>query len=344
MKPIDWDGERLVLLDQRRLPSEVCYVKCSTVQDVFDAITKMVVRGAPAIGVTAAYGLALAMKEYEKKQHETEYQYLEKVADKLNKARPTAVNLKWALIKMMALLGNSEFGDFYDILIKGAQDIHRLDLEGNYKMGNIGAELIASGSSIITHCNAGALATSGYGTALGVIRKASEIGRVEKIYATETRPWFQGSRLTASELLSDGLGVTIIVDSAAGYLMRSERIDWIIVGADRVTSNGDVINKIGTYNLAVLAQRHNVKFMVVAPTSTLDLGSLSGFDVDIEQRSETEVKYYNNQLIAPPDAKVFNPVFDVTPNNLVDVLVTEKGAIFSPDQEKVERLMNSSNP
>ena len=343
MKPIDWDGERLVLLDQRKLPSEVCYLKCSTVQDVFDAITKMVVRGAPAIGVTAAYGLALAMKEYKKNQHETEYQYLEKVADKLTKARPTAVNLKWALIKMMALLGSSEFGDFYDILIKGAQDIHRSDLEGNYKMGKIGAELIASGSSIITHCNAGALATSGYGTALGVIRKASEIGRVEKIYATETRPWFQGSRLTASELLSDGLGVTIIVDSAAGYLMRSERIDWIIVGADRVTSNGDVINKIGTYNLAVLAQRHNVKFMVVAPTSTLDLCSLSGFDVDIEQRSETEVKYYNNQLIAPLNAKVFNPVFDVTPNNLVDVLVTEKGAIFSPDQEKVERLMNQSN-
>lgn len=343
MKPIHWDENKLILLDQRKLPDKLCYVTCTSVDDVYNAIKKMIVRGAPAIGVTAAYGLVLAVKDYKKEEENGELEYLRKAAEKLGTSRPTAINLNWALSRMISVAEKNSPDNLYDLLVKEAISVHNSDLEGNYKMGEIGADLILPNSSIITHCNAGALATSGYGTALGVVRKASQDGNIEKIYATETRPWFQGSRLTASELLFDKLGVTIIVDSAAGYLMNSKCIDWVIVGADRVTLNGDVINKIGTYNLAILAEKHDTKFMVVAPTSTIDLATESGFDVCIEQRPEEEVKYFNNQLIAPEKANVFNPVFDVTPSFLVDVLVTEKGAILGPNDEKITNLMCGSN-
>ncbi len=343
MKPIRWDENKLVLLDQRELPNKLCYVTCTSVSDVYNAIKKMIVRGAPAIGVTAAYGLALAVKDYKKNEGNGELEYLKKAAEKLGTSRPTAINLNWALSRMISVAEKNPSDNLYDLLVKEAISVHNSDLEGNYKMGEIGAELILPNSSIITHCNAGALATSGYGTALGVVRRASKDGNIEKIYATETRPWLQGSRLTASELLFDNISVTIIIDSAAGYLMNSECIDWIIVGADRVTLNGDVINKIGTYNLAILAEKHDAKFMVVAPTSTIDLATESGFDVCIEQREEEEIKYFNNQLIAPKKANVFNPVFDVTPSSLIDVLVTEKGAILAPNDEKINNLMCRSN-
>lgn len=343
MEPIHWDKNKLILLDQRKLPNKLCYVTCNSVDDVYNAIKTMIVRGAPAIGVSAAYGLALAIKDYKKNEGNDELEYLKRAAEKLGTSRPTAINLNWALSRMISVAEKSPSNNRYDLLVKEAISVHNSDLEGNYKMGKIGAELILPNSSIITHCNAGALATSGYGTALGVVRKASQDGNIKKIYATETRPWFQGSRLTASELLFDKLSVTIIIDSAAGYLMNSRRIDWIIVGADRVTLNGDVINKIGTYNLAILAEKHGTKFMVVAPTSTIDLATESGFDVCIEQREEEEIKYFNNQLIAPKEADVFNPVFDVTPSSLIDVLVTEKGAILGPNDEKISNLMRGSN-
>ena len=343
MEPIRWDGNKLVLSDQRELPNKIRYVTCNNVDDVYNAIKKMIVRGAPAIGVVAAYGLVLAIKYYKKNKKDSELEYLKKAAKMLASSRPTAINLKWALSRMIYIAENCASDNLLNLLATEAESVHSSDLEGNYKMGRIGAKLILPNSSIITHCNAGSLATSGYGTALGVVRKASQDGNIKKIYVTETRPWFQGSRLTASELLHDNLSVTIIVDSAAGYLMNSECINWVIVGADRVTLNGDVINKIGTYNLAILAKRHSAKFMVVAPTSTIDIATKSGFDVSIEHRDEKEIKYFYDQLIAPKNASVFNPVFDVTPNNLIDVLVTEKGAILEPNGQKIRHLMHGSN-
>lgn len=343
MEPIRWNENELILLDQRELPNKICYVTCNNVSDVYNAIKKMIVRGAPAIGVTAAYGLVLAIKDYKQNKKESELEHLKKAAKMLASSRPTAINLKWALSKMIFKAENCASDNLIDLLLNEAISIHNSDLEGNYKMGGIGAKMISPNSSVITHCNAGALATSGYGTALGVLRKASQDGNIEKIYVTETRPWLQGSRLTASELIYDKLSVTIVVDSAAGYLMSSEHIDWVIVGADRVTMNGDVINKIGTYNLAIIAKKHSVKFMVVAPTSTIDLAMESGSDVSIEHRDEEEIKYFNNQLIAPKNASAFNPVFDVTPNSLIDVLVTEKGAILRPNDQKIRHLMLGSN-
>ena len=343
MEPIRWDENKLLLLDQRELPRKICYVKCNNASDVYNAIKKMIVRGAPAIGVAGAYGLVLSLKDYKKNNGDSELEYLKQVAKMLVSSRPTAINLEWALSRVISAAENCSSQNFHDLLLDEAMSVHRSDLEGNYKMGRIGAKLISSNSSIITHCNAGALATSGYETALGVIKKASQNGDIEKIYVTETRPWLQGSRLTASELLYDDLSVTIIVDSAAGYLMNSERIDWVIVGADRVTLNGDVINKIGTYNLAILAKKHSARFMVVAPTSTIDLATESGFDVKIEHRDEEEIKYFNNQLIAPKNVRVFNPVFDVTPNSLIDVLVTEKGSILSPNRQKIKHLIHDQN-
>ncbi len=340
MDPISWQGGRLILLDQRRLPNSIEYLSCETSQEVFEAIRSMVVRGAPAIGVAAAYGMVLVAKEAAEKPPATRKEYIFSRAEFLKGARPTAINLKWALDSMIRIVESTDWVEITHKLERTAVTIHADDLEANSEMGRLGATLIDVGSGVLTHCNAGALATAGYGTALGVIRSAYKKGLVEKVYATETRPWLQGSRLTATELQWDGIGVTLIADSAAGFLFRSGRIDWVIVGADRVAVNGDVANKIGTYSLAVLAKYHQVRFMVVAPTSTIDAKVFEGSNIPIEYRSGEEITKFGEKWLAPPKTEAFNPVFDVTPAELIDVIVTEKGVILNPQEGKIQSLIS----
>ena len=336
---VEWRDEHLVLLDQRMLPKEVRYVHCHTVQDVSQAITDMVVRGAPAIGVTAAFGVVLAARaRYQesatKWQHTIEQELLH-----LSLARPTAVNLRWAIDCMRDEIAKLKGVNPESNLLDAAKRIHQEDVRSNKSLGNFGAKLINQDSTVLTHCNAGALATGGYGTALGVIRSAFAQNKIKTVYADETRPWFQGTRLTAWELLQDDIPVTLICDSAAASLMRHKKLAWVIVGADRVAGNGDVANKIGTYSLAVMARQHDVKFMVAAPTSTIDMQMNSGEDIEIEERSKSEVTSIQNQSIGPDRVNVWNPVFDVTPAEFITALVTEKGVVESPNRNKIEALM-----
>ena len=347
IRPIKWENNQLHLIDQRLLPSELRYVSYSHVREVVKAITDMVVRGAPAIGITAAYAVVLAAGDRIKQSGDSWKQAIQKDLDDLANARPTAVNLSWAVERMRSLIGSingSSIGslasDPVSELLDEAQRIHRSDIEANYRMGELGAAFIESGSSVLTHCNAGALATGGYGTALGVIRSAYAADRIQSIYADETRPWLQGSRLTAWELVQEGLPVTLIADSAAAQLMRSGKLQWIIVGSDRIAANGDVANKIGTYSLAVLARHHGTRFMVVAPTSTIDLKTKNGDDIPIENRPLDEVLTYNGHPVAASGADALNPAFDVTPAELVDVIVTEKGVVQSPNTAKITQLFD----
>ena len=339
MDPISWQDGRLILLDQRRLPNSIEYLSCETSQEVFEAIRSMVVRGAPAIGVAAAYGMVFVAKEAEEKPSATRKEYIFSRAEFLKGARPTAVNLNWAIDGMIRIVESTDWIEMRHKLERAAVTIHADDLAANREMGCLGAALINIGSRVLTHCNAGALATAGYGTALGVIRSAHKKGLIENVYATETRPWLQGSRLTTTELRNDGIGVTLIADSAAGFLFRSGRINWVIVGADRVAVNGDVANKIGTYSLAVLAKYHHVRFMVVAPISTIDTKVIKGSDIPIEYRSNEEITKFGERWLAAPNTEALNPVFDVTPAELVDVLVTEKGVIFNPEEGKIRSLI-----
>jgi methylthioribose-1-phosphate isomerase len=343
IRPIKWENDQLHLIDQRLLPSELRYVSYSHVREVTKAITDMVVRGAPAIGITAAYAVVLAARDRIRQSGDNWKQAIQKDLDDLASARPTAVNLRWAVERMRSLIGSindSLDSDPVSRLVNEAQCIHKSDIEANYCMGELGAALIKSGSSVLTHCNAGALATGGYGTALGVIRSACAADRIQSIYANETRPWLQGSRLTAWELIQEGLAVTLIADSAAAQLMQSGKLQWIIVGADCIAANGDVANKIGTYSLAVLARYHRIRFMVVAPTSTIDLNTESGAGIPIENRPLDEVLACNGQPIAASGADALNPAFDVTPAELVDVIVTEKGVVQSPNAAKITQLFD----
>jgi len=341
---IKWDAGALVLLDQRLLPNEECYIRYHNAVEVALAIRQMVVRGAPAIGISAAYGVVLSVVDH---QHETEKSWKQKIEidlHQLEDSRPTAVNLSWALAKMRSCIAKYSYAEREKLAIKLnnlAVDIHQQDLAANERMGIYGAKYIGSDSSVLTHCNAGALATGGYGTALGVIRKAFELGKIKQVYADETRPWFQGARLTAWELIKDKIPVTLIADSAAAYLMQQNKLNWLIVGADRVAANGDVANKIGTYSAAVNARYHQVKVMVVAPCSTIDLNSESGQSIPIEYREGFELEEYAGCRIAAEQSQFWNPVFDITPASLVDVLVTEKGAIEKPSVDSIERLMNT---
>jgi len=321
---IRWDSNtgELQLLDQRILPHTVEYLSFTDSKNTAAAITNMVVRGAPAIGITAAYGIALAAKNNE---------YLESAYQQLAASRPTAVNLFWALERMKAVQPQS-----HSALLIEAQAIHQEDIQANITMGRLGAGLLTENSQVYTHCNAGALATGGYGTALGVIRSAHKRG-LNEIYAGETRPWLQGARLTVWELAQDDIAATLIADSAAAWLMKSGKLDWIIVGADRIAANGDVANKIGTYSLAVLAKQHGVKMMVVAPVSTIDFAMESGEGIDIEQRHQNELLadcYINDGSVV----SAWNPVFDVTPANLITAIVTEKGVIHHPAENGVKHL------
>lgn len=322
---IRWHDDRLVLLDQRRLPGEVRFVECSTAGDVATAIRDMVVRGAPAIGVSAGYGVVLAARRRFAASPGSWKEAVEADLQALLDARPTAVNLEWAVSRMRAVIAGLGQDDPGPELLEAAQRIHREDVEANRALGDHGAALVQSGSAVLTHCNAGALATGGYGTALGVIRSAWAQDRIRAVYADETRPWFQGTRLTAWELLQDNIPVTLICDSAAASLMRQRQLAWVIVGADRVAANGDVANKIGTYSLAVLARHHDVPFYVAAPTSTIDPATPSGSDIVVELRPDAEVVEVSGVRLAPEGMAAQNWAFDITPADLVTGYITEEG-------------------
>lgn len=341
IRPIRFNNKKLYLIDQRVLPAQYIEIEYTSSQDVAAAITDMVVRGAPAIGITAAYAVVLAaIQRYAEDAHNWK-QLIQHDIKLLADSRPTAVNLFWALNKMQTHI-ESINGEPYLLLKTVADTIYQQDIEANYAMGQMGAKLIAEQSgAVLTHCNAGALATGGYGTALGVIRSAYADNKISRVYADETRPWLQGARLTAWEMVQDEIPVTLLAEGAAASLMQQGKVSWVIVGSDRIAANGDVANKIGTYGLAVLARYHGVKFMVVAPTTTIDMNIHHGRDIPIEQRSKNEVLNCANQRIAAQGADAWNPAFDVTPAELVDVIVTEKGVVENPDAEKMTRLMRS---
>ncbi|HET8701636.1 MAG TPA: S-methyl-5-thioribose-1-phosphate isomerase [Nitrococcus sp.] len=329
VRALHWTGETLVLLDQRRLPHEIHYKECVCAADVADAIRTMIIRGAPAIGIAAAYGVVLAARQYtDPVEREAQLQYLAQ-------ARPTAVNLHWALQRMRAkLLTGADF----EALAVEADRIHAEDVIANRRMGQLGAAYFTTKGAVLTHCNSGSLATGGYGTGLGVIRAAYAADRVSCVYADETRPWLQGARLTAWELQQEGIPVRVIADAAAAALLRLEDVRWVVVGADRVAANGDVANKIGTYGLALAAKAHGVGFMVVAPDSTLDFATADGDAIRIEQRDPEEVLTLGDRRLAPAGVDAWNPVFDITPAELVDVLITERGTVERPNRERMAAL------
>jgi methylthioribose-1-phosphate isomerase len=328
-----WEGDAVALLDQRILPLREEYVVCRTAEELAAAITEMVVRGAPAIGVAAAMGIALGMKQASGSSPAELRQAMEALGERMRRTRPTAVNLFWAIERMKsrfeARLGCGAAA-VREGLVEEALLIQREDIELNRRMGRHGAELVPDGARILTHCNAGALATAGYGTALGVVRAAVEAGKKVEVFADETRPFLQGSRLTAWELAKDKIPVTLITDNMAGYLMSRGKIDLVVVGADRIAANGDVANKIGTYSVAVLARENKVPFYVVAPTSTFDLSLPSGERIPIEERRAEEVTHLQGVRIAPEGVRVANPAFDLTPNRYVTAIVCEKGVARSP--------------
>jgi len=338
VRALVWKHDALELLDQRRLPAVREFVRCTTAHQVAEAIRAMVVRGAPAIGIAAAYGVVLAARQNGLADADA-IRRVEEDIERLAQSRPTAVNLFWAIERMRRVLERQK-----DVssLEQEALRIEAEDLEANRRMGEFGAALIEPGRDVLTHCNTGSLATAGLGTALGVIRTAFAQQRVGHVFADETRPWLQGARLTAWELKEDGIPVTLICEGAAASLMKSGRIGWVIVGADRITANGDVANKIGTYGLAILAKYHGVRFMVVAPSSTFDLTLQSGAAIPIETRPMDEVTSLGGQRIAPEGVEAWNPSFDVTPAELIDAIVTERGVILQPDAERVRAILGGA--
>ncbi len=338
IRAVEWKDNHLILLDQRKLPHAEQYIQIYSAEDTAEAIRNMVVRGAPAIGITAAYGLLMSARKAFKQYPHDWRSRLQSDIDLLAASRPTAINLQWALDRMSAAI-NEHDPEPINTLMALAQRIHQEDIEANHRMAFLGNELIKPTHGVLTHCNTGSLATGGYGTALGVIRSAYSEGKIEQVYADETRPWWQGSRLTAWELMRDKIPTQLICEGAAAHLMKLGKISWVIVGADRIAANGDVANKIGTYSLAVLARFHSVRFMVVAPTNTIDMATLSGEQIPLEERSPDEILNVNQQRIAAPQVSAWNPAFDVTPSKLVDILVTEKGLIVRPDSEKLGTLM-----
>lgn len=341
---IRWDGDAVALIDQRYLPVEEDYLSCRDAEAVAAAITDMVVRGAPAIGVTAAFGIALGLKQSGATDGESLRQSMESLSSLMAGTRPTAVNLFWAIERM-----NKRFeelvGDGVEATLAGmereALTIQTEDIEINRRMGAHGASLVPDGARILTHCNAGALATAGYGTALGVMRAAVEAGKKIEVFADETRPFLQGARLTAWELLKDDIPVTLITDNMAGHFMARGEVDMVILGSDRIASNGDVCNKIGTYSVAVLAKEHGVPFYAVAPTSTFDLSIASGKEIPIEERAPEEVTHVQGVRMAPEGVRVRNPAFDVTPARLVTAIVCENGVARAPYDASLRTLAKS---
>ena len=341
IRAIQWQDDKLLLLDQRKLPQQEIYLEYHSAAQVADAIHDMVVRGAPAIGITAAYGVVLAVQKHFTASPGNWQKALEPELEVLAKSRPTAVNLFWALSQMRGVIATNPQDPVNDLL-QLAKTIHEQDIAANRTMGQLGAELIETNSGVLTHCNTGSLATGGFGTALGVIRQAWSEQRLNAVYADETRPWLQGARLTAWELMQDQIPVELIVEGAAAALMRSGKVQWVIVGSDRIAANGDVANKIGTYSLAVNARHHGVKFMVVAPSTTVDMETADGGSIPIETRDAAEVLSLAGQSTAAAGAGAWNPVFDVTPAELIDAIVTERGVVLQPDQYKMQAMMASS--
>jgi methylthioribose-1-phosphate isomerase len=335
VQPLQWTGNTLRILDQRYLPDRVDYHDYRDAAGVAEAITSMQVRGAPAIGIAAAYGVALSALQHGSQSKDGWQSAVLADIAVLAKSRPTAVNLFWALERMKEVILQQP-ADLVAALVARAQSIHSDDIAANLKMGELGADIIVGAKGVLTHCNTGALATGGHGTALGVIRSAYKRQPMQ-VFAGETRPWLQGQRLTVWELAQDQIPVTLIADSAAAWLMQSGAIDWVIVGADRIARNGDTANKIGTYSLAVIARQHGVKVMVVAPVSTIDKDTASGKQIEIEQRQASELLpgiYQNNPCIS-----AWNPVFDVTPASLITAVVTESGVVINPEGKGVDSLL-----
>ncbi|HEU0141009.1 MAG TPA: S-methyl-5-thioribose-1-phosphate isomerase [Bryobacteraceae bacterium] len=341
VETIRWTDDGVVMVDQTRLPREEVFVTCRTYREVADAIRRMVIRGAPAIGVAAAMGVALGVLRADGDDLDAQ---MDEICGELAGTRPTAVNLFWAIRRMKDVYGSLRGRPLEEIrrrLVEEAQQVRREDIAINEAIGRNGADLVPDGKTVLTHCNAGALATAGYGTALGVIRAAVAAGKSIDVFADETRPFLQGARLTAWELQQDGIPTTLITDNMAGHFLKSGRIGCVVVGADRIAANGDVANKVGTYSVAVLAKENGIPFYVAAPVSTLDLSLASGDEIPIEQRDAAEVTTVFGTPVAPEGIPVENPAFDITPHRYVTAIITERGVARPPFGESLARISGS---
>ena len=345
METMRWTDEGILeLLDQTRLPSQVVYIKCANHREVAAAIKRLAVRGAPAIGAAAAFGLVLAGRSLKSLSGDEFIAGIRAAAAELAATRPTAVNLYWALERVTRRLETAASrtpDELYALLLDEALALYAEDVASNRKMGLYGQELVPAGARILTHCNAGALATAGYGTALGVIRAAREAGKEISVYASETRPLLQGARLTAWEMLQENIPVTLITDNMAGYLMARGKVDLVLVGADRIAANGDVATKIGTFGLAVLEREHKLPFYVAAPVSTIDLNLASGEEIPVEEREPEEVTHLAGLPLAPAGVSVWNPAFDITPHRLVTAIITDRGIVHPPYVETLQELFRN---
>jgi methylthioribose-1-phosphate isomerase len=340
---IKWEAGLVKILDQRKLPSRVEWYTCRNYREVIKSIEKMVIRGAPAIGVAAALGLALGASSIRARSFPAFRARFVALAEEMRLARPTAVNLQWAIDRMVRLvdqLSDRPLGEIKQAVHKESEAILDQDIEINRNIGKHGLGLVPENSTILTHCNAGSLATAGYGTALGVIRAAHEAGKGIMVVADETRPWLQGLRLTSFELLEDGIPVTVIADNAAGSLMRKGRINLVITGADRIAANGDVANKIGTYQVALMANAHRIPFYVAAPISTIDAATPDGEAIPVEQRPLEEITRIGGVKLAPPGINILNPAFDITPAKYVTAIITEEGIIRPPYGTHIKQILN----
>ena len=342
---IDLQDDAIIMVDQRKLPAQELYVRCRTAPEVAKAIRTMVIRGAPAIGVAAAYGIALGMKRSSAKGTRQFAVDFQKTCDLMAATRPTAVNLFWAIDRMKRTFAEgAQAGESPDELVarleREAKAIHDEDVANCRAMGAHGAQIVPDGARVLTHCNAGALATAGYGSALGVIRAAVEQGKRIAVFADETRPFLQGARLTAWELVRDGINTTVITESMAGPLMRAGEIDLVVVGADRIAANGDTANKIGTYTVAVMAKEHNLPFYVAAPLSTIDLSTPDGDHIPIEERDQREVSHLGASQLTPAGAHIRNPAFDITSHRYITGIITERGILHPPYSESLKQALN----
>jgi len=343
IQPIKWKKNRLYLLDQTRLPERERYIECRTYLDAARAIKKMVVRGAPAIGITAALGIVLGVEAIPQQNRRRFLTRFEKICQTFAATRPTAVNLFWAIERMKKLVAHDPFPPLKELkamMKKEALKILEEDVKSNKRIGAFGSQLLKSDDTILTHCNAGALATGGYGTALGVIRAGKAQGKRLHVVADETRPFLQGSRLTSWELKKDGIPVTVITDNMAAFMMQQKRIDAIIVGADRIAANGDVANKIGTYSLAIVAREHKIPFYVAAPLSTIDFSIKTGREIPIEERNSEEVSHISGKRVVPKGIPVWNPAFDVTPNRFISAIITDQGITEKPYGKNLKKLIS----
>jgi methylthioribose-1-phosphate isomerase len=344
IETLEWTPRGVVFIDQTKLPTEEVYVTCTTHQQVADVIRNMVVRGAPAIGVAAAMGIALGVKNSTAENGAEFKRDFDEICETIRQTRPTAVNLFWAIQRMrekFESLSGQGIPQIKQALMEESQRMHAEDIAANQAMGKHGATLMPSSGGVLTHCNAGALATAGYGTALGVIRAAVEAGKKIHVYADETRPFLQGSRLTAWELIKDGIPTTVISDNMAGVMMQQGKIGAIVVGADRIAANGDVANKIGTYTVAILAKEHGIPFYVAAPISTVDLQTADGSKIPIEQRNKREVSHIAGKQMVPDGVEIENPAFDVTPAKYVAAIITERGIARAPYKVSLQELASA---